>query len=391
MNRLCKIGKPVRYNPPVGLLEFMRQVGNPRLINMGAGVPDPAMLPQRTLMAAFAHANKKYGGAMWAYQTPEGHVGLREQIAMRLKKRGVKVSAKEIITTTGCTQALKLAISAVAGKGDVVACESPGYYNLLEQIYAVGAKVLPLPIDMNKGLLLPEVESLLRKHKPKCLVVCSSLSNPTGATLSLADRKRLLNVCRKLGVVIIEDDIYAELMDGCAPKPILSLADANDEVIKVTSFCKSASPGLRVGYIIAGKWFEQVAREKCNMDLHSSAVAEATLASFMEQGSFDEHLLKLRKFSQRRREIVREALAEYFPKGTQISNPAGGFLLWAELPFATNLKKWSQRAIEAGVSFAQGEVFLTAKAERACLRLNCVRAGEKDLVKGVRLMAEVLE
>jgi DNA-binding transcriptional MocR family regulator len=389
MNTLCKTDRPVRYNPPVGLLEFMRQVGNPGLINMAAGVPDPALLPQKALMAAFAHANKKYGATMWAYQTPEGHVGLREQIARRLKKRGVRVDGSQIILTNGCTQALKLAISAVAGKGDVVACESPGYYNLLEQIYEVGAKVLPLPIDMNQGLRLTSAEPLLKKFRPKCLVICSSLSNPTGATLSVRARKQLLELCRKLGIVIIEDDIYSELVDGGAPRPIFSYA-VNDQVILVSSFCKSASPGLRVGYILAGKWFEKVARMKCNMDLHCSVVSEATLASFLQLGSFDEHLLKLRRLSQERREIVRAALAEYFPVGTRISDPQGGFLVWAELPFKTDLKRWSQRTMMAGVSFAQGEAFLTVRAEKACLRLNCVRASERDLVKGVKLMANTL-
>ncbi|MDR0532654.1 MAG: PLP-dependent aminotransferase family protein [Verrucomicrobiales bacterium] len=390
MSTLDKIGKPVRYNPPVGLLEFMRQVGNPSLINMGAGVPDPALLPQKALMAAFSHANKKYGGSMWAYQTPEGHMGLRGQIAKRLAKRGVRIEAGSIILTSGCTQALKLAISAVAGKGDVVACESPGYYNLLEQIHEAGAKVLPLPIDMNKGLLLAEAEPLLRKYRPKCLVVCSSLSNPTGATLSQIARKELLKLCVKLGIVVIEDDIYAELVNDGAPKPILSHANANDQVIHVTSFCKSASPGLRVGYIVPGKWFEKVARMKCNTDLHSSVVSEAILASFLELGSFDRHLQKLRVLCQQRREIVRDGLARYFPKGTKVSNPQGGFLIWAELPFAVDLKAWAQRSIAAGVSFAQGEAFLTVQASNGCLRLNCVRAKKQDLIKGIRLMADCI-
>ncbi len=386
---LCATGRPVRYGPPTGLLEFMRQVEKPGLINLAAGVPSPSLLPVEELKQAFRSATALEGREMWAYQRPEGHAGLRGQIARNLVKRGVQAGPEDVLLTTGCTQALHLAISTLAGPGDLVACESPGYYNMLEQIHATGARVLPLPVDINSGLLLDVAEPLLKKHRPKCLVICSSLSNPTGGTLPPAKRKDLVRLCRELGIVVIEDDIYGELCDGGAPNPVRAYDDGS-HVIYVSSFCKSVSPGLRVGCMLPGKWFERVVRLKCNADLHSSVVTEATLCAFLQRGGLERHLSKLHAQCRRRRESVRRAVLQYFPAGTKVSDPQGGFLLWLELPHKLDSAAWSERAKSKGVSFARGEVFLTSPARRGCLRLNCARAEESDLEKGIRILAELL-
>ena len=384
---VCSTGKPVRYCPPSGLLEFMRQVEKPGLINMAAGVPSPDLLPVRELKQAFRAATAGEGRDMWAYQQPAGHAGLREQIAKRLRSRGVAGKGENIILTTGCTQALHLAISALVKPGDLVACESPGYYNMLEQIYQAGAKALPLPVDINSGILLDGAEGVLRRYRPKCLVVCSSLSNPTGATLPPAGRRSLVRLCAELGIVVIEDDIYGELCEGVVPKPVRAYGNS-EQVIYVTSFCKSVSPGLRVGCIVAGKWFETVSRLKCNSDLHSSVVSEATLCAFLKSGAFDRHLAVLRKNCRGRRKLVRDAVIRYFPEGTKVSDPQGGFLVWVELPFKLDSAAWAARTRAGNVSFARGEVFLTGAAARSCLRLNCARAAESDLENAVRILAE---
>ena len=386
---LCASGRPVRYLPSAGLLEFMRQVERPGLVNLAAGVPSPDLLPVADLKRAFRTATEEDGRTMWAYQRPEGHAVLRGRIAARLKRRGVKVQAADVILTNGCTQALHLAISVLAGPGAVVACESPGYYNMLEQIYSTGSRALPLPVDFNRGIHLEEAERLLRRHRPKCLVVCTTLSNPTGATMPQDRRRRLAVLCRELGIVLIEDDIYGELCDAGAPRPLRALDDGNN-VIYVSSFCKSVSPGLRVGYIVPGKWYDPVVRRKCNSDLHCSVVSESILSAFLGSGAFEKHLDVLRKKCARRRETVREAVLEYFPKGTLVSEPQGGFLLWAELPFKLDSLKWSERAVAAGVSFARGDVFLTAPPRRTCLRLNCARATEGDLEPGIRKLADLI-
>ena len=147
---------PHRFQHPWRLLDFMREAGDPRLINLAAGVPSPALLPTAQLESAFTLGVEKDGGAMFAYHEPEGDVALRNILAKRLRKRGVKARGSDFVVTTGCTQALQIALAVMCKPGDVVACECPVYYGLLELLSHFGLQVLPLPLfegDPLPGLL----------------------------------------------------------------------------------------------------------------------------------------------------------------------------------------------------------------------------------------------
>jgi DNA-binding transcriptional MocR family regulator len=381
--------RPRLYRPALGLVEMMRSVERPGWINLGAGVPSPKLLPVGELKKAFVRAGKESGLGMWAYQRPEGHEGLREALAGRLSRRGLKVGMEDILLTNGCTQALNLALALHARKGGVVACESPCYYNLLEQIHAVGAKSLALPMDPVQGLDARAIAPLLQKHRPECLVVCSTLSNPGCATLSVARRKALVKLCRELGIRLIEDDIYGELREGGALPPLRSFDDGTT-VTYVSSTCKSVAPGLRVGLMIPGDRFEEVVHRKCMSDLHCPTVTEATLASFMSTGAMDRHLARLHATCRRRREVLRGAVEAHFPVGTRISRPEGGFLLWVECPHWVDPVRLKAAAVARKVSYAPGEIFFNCPPGTTGMRLNAARAEESDLARGARLLGEAV-
>lgn len=382
--------KPVSLKIQSRLLDFMRQVGQSGLTNLAAGVPAPELLPVRDLERAFQRAGREVGPALWAYQTPEGHMPLRRTIAERLARRGAAVRGEDVLVTIGCTQALHLAIAALVKPGDLVACESPCYYNTLEQIEAAGGKALPLPVDPNRGIILSEAERLLKKYRPVCLVVCSSLSNPTGATIPEEDRPKLVRLCKKLNVKIIEDDIYAELIDGPLPPPLRAYDDGSN-VVYITSYCKSVSPGLRVGCAIGGKWMESMVEHKCMADLHGSLVSEGTLDAFLRSEACGRHLARLRKTCAQRRELARKAILASFPDGVKVSEPRGGFMLWVELPRKIDLKKLGQQALRQKVSFARGDAFACAVPARSSMRINCARAGEQDLVDGLKKLGQLVK
>ncbi|NJK93339.1 MAG: PLP-dependent aminotransferase family protein [Blastochloris sp.] len=373
----------------VGLLGFMRQVGQPGLINLAAGVPAAELLPVEGLKRAFRKATQELGRGMWVYQTPEGHGPLRETLAHRLRGRGVKLAGSDVLITTGCTQALHLAIRAVAGPGDVVACESPCYYNTLEQIAGVGARALPLPMSRERGLWLEEAEVLLKRHRPKAMVLCSTLSNPSGASIAPRDRRKWVEMARRLGVTIIEDDIYAELSDGRAPKPLRAYDDGST-VLYVTSYCKSVSPGLRVGCAVPGRWFESMVAMKCQADLHGSLLSEATLDAFLKSPDMEKHGERLKEVCRRKRAKARGVMEACFPEGTEISRSEGGFMLWVELPERRDLKAVSEKALRRGVSFARGEVFSCVAPQRSGMRINCAKVTEEELVRGLEILGECL-
>ena len=381
--------EPQTFRAAGRLIDFMRQADEPGLINLAAGVPGLDALPVEELRAAFVRGFEKEGAKMLAYHHPEGDRALREHLAERLNTRGASLRGEQLVTVTGCTQGLQLMLSVLVQPGDIVAVEAPAYYGLLELLSVAGVRVLPLPVADGAGIDPAQAEPLLARWKPRCLIVCTALSNPSGATVPEANRERLVAICRAHGVRLIEDDIYGELVDGGAPKTMLAWDDGST-VSYVTSFSKSVSPGLRVGVCVPGALHEDYAARKCQQDLHSATVSEVALREFLESGALDPHLTRLRERNRHRRTLALDAIARSFPTGTRVTPPRGGYMLWAELPRTLDLAAVRDAARAERIVFASGAVFFTQPPEKTCLRLNCAKATEAELVHGLTTLGAIL-
>ena len=381
--------EPLQFRAAARLVDFMRQADEPGLINLAAGVPGLDSLPAEALREAFARAFEHEGAKMFAYHHPEGDHGLRELLAARLNARGASVKGSQLVTVTGCTQGLSVLLSLLVQPGDIVACEAPAYYGMLELLSVAQVRVLPLPVTGGEGIDPAQAEALLARWKPRCLIVCTSLSNPSGATVPEANRERLVEICRENGVRLIEDDIYGELVDGGAPRTMLAYDDGAT-VSYVSSFSKSVSPGLRAGVCVPGTLHEEFAARKCQQDLHSSVVSEVALREFLEKDALDPHLARLRERNRRRRELALAAIQRSFPDGTRVTPPRGGYMLWAELPRAVDLATVRDAARRERVVFAAGSVFFTQPQASSCIRLNCAKADEPELVSGLEALGAIL-
>jgi DNA-binding transcriptional MocR family regulator len=384
--------EPFPFKAPARLVDFMRQADRPGLTNLAAGVPGLDALPFEALREAVLEMLEKDGASAFAYHHPEGDHTLRELLSNRLLQRSVSVDSNGIVVTTGCTQALQGMLSVLVQPGDIVACEAPAYYGLLELIAEAGARVLPIPVHPGQGLDLDAAAPLLARWKPKCLIVCTSLSNPSGATIPESERPRLVELCRTHGVRLIEDDIYAELVDGGAPKPCRAFDDGST-VSLVTSFSKSVSPGLRVGYCIPGTpaLHDAFAARKTQQDLHSSVVSEVILRRFILRGSLDPHLEWLRQRNRQRRAIALDAIGRSFPAGTSVANPCGGYMLWVSLPSQVDLAQVSQLALQQEVAFAASPVFYPRPPSgEPCMRINCAKADESALARGLEILGQLV-
>jgi DNA-binding transcriptional MocR family regulator len=367
----------------------MRQADEPGLINLAAGVPGLDTLPVDELQAAFQRAFVREGAKMFAYHHPEGDHALREQLAARLQARGAKVRGPQLITVTGCTQGVQLLISILIQPGDIVAVEAPAYYGMLEVLSQAGARVLPLPVTGPDGFDLDSTEALLARWKPRALIVCAALSNPSGATIPEEKRPRLVEICRAHGVRLIEDDIYGELIEDGVPRSLLAWDDGST-VSYVSSFSKTVSPGLRAGVCAPGTLYEDFAARKCQQDLHSAVVSEVALREFLAAGALDAHLDRLRIRNARRRALALEAIGRSFPKGTRVNPPRGGYMLWAELPRAFDLATVRNAARKERIVFGAGPVFFTEAQPTSSLRLNCAKASESELVGGLETLGAIL-
>jgi len=410
---------PFTFSPPGRLIDFMREAGEPGLINLAAGVPGTESLPAQQLSEALARGYAQDGAAMFAYHYPDGDARLRELLAERLRQRSAEVKGEQVLTVTGCQQGLQLMLDVLAQPGDIVACEVPTYYALLELIAVRGCRILPVPVRGPESVDLDEVDALLARWKPKCFFICTTLSNPTGATIPEANRPKLVEICRKHGVRIVEDDIYAKLVEGgpaekaagssgfesmpprggAAPleagashyiPPPLRAFDDGSTVSFVSSFSKSVSPGLRVGVCVPGTIYERVAERKVQQDMHSCVISETALRCFLEAGQLEPHLTALRERNRGRRALALAAIERAFPVGTTAWAQRGGYMVWAELPGLYDLGTVRERARQEHVVFAAGTVFFPTPTDRSYLRLNCAKASKQDLVRGLEILGGVL-
>ncbi|MCX6977032.1 MAG: PLP-dependent aminotransferase family protein [Verrucomicrobia bacterium] len=382
--------EPQLFQAKGRLIDFMRQADQGGLINLAAGVPSLDGLPVEGLRAAMERGWERDGARMYGYHHPEGDPRLRDLLASRIQARGAGVSGSGIVTVTGCTQGLQILLSILVQPGDVVAVESPAYYGLLELLSVAGVRVLPLEVRSAEGIDLDAAEELFAQWKPRCLIVCGALSNPSGATIEDGDRERLVGICREHGVRLIEDDIYGELVDGVVPRSFLSWDDGS-VVSYVTSFSKTVAPGLRVGFCVPGTLHEEYAARKCQQDLHSAVPTEVILREFLEAGEFDPHLERLRAGYMARRGLALAVMAATFPAGIRVTPPRGGYMLWVELPRVVDLEWLRIKAAQARVVFAGGEVFFVKSPGKTFLRLNCAKVSEAELVEGLTILGSILK
>ena len=381
---------PYAFRPRGRLLDFMRQVGNPDLINLAAGLPSTECVPKAALQEAFAETLRTNADEALGYHTPDGDLKLREILVDRFQRRGIRTAVDQMIITTGCTQALHGMIRLLTQPGDVVACEAPAYYATLEILGDLGIRVLPISVRDNEGIDLELTRTLFRRFRPALFVICSTLSNPSGSTLSNEARIELVKICQDSGTRILEDEIYGELSEIPDLKPIRAYDDGST-VAYVTSFSKSVAPGLRIGVCLPGTDSDSFALLKCQQDMHSATLCEVAFRNYLERNQLDRHLEFLRGFNRRRRELAIRVIHQSFPGSTRVWEPAGGFMLWAELPAGIDIEWVYQQAMEMKVAFCRGAVFFTSENEHVgAMRLNCSRPTESALVKGLTILGQIM-
>jgi DNA-binding transcriptional MocR family regulator len=381
---------PFAFRPRGRLLDIMRQVGNPDLINLAAGLPSTECVPKAALEQAFADTLRANADEALGYHTPDGDLRLREILVDRFQRRGIQTSVEKMIITTGCTQALHGMIRLLAKPGEVVACEAPAYYATLEILGDLGVRILPIPVRESEGIDLDLVRTLFRRFRPTLFVICSTLSNPSGSTLSNEARIGLLQICQESGTRILEDEIYGELSEIPDLKPIRAFDDGST-VAYVTSFSKSVAPGLRIGVCLPGIDSDPFALLKCQQDMHSATLCEVAFRSYLERNELDQHLEFLRTFNRKRRELGIRIIHQFFPAATRVWEPAGGFMLWVEIPTGIDIERVYQQAMEMKVAFCRGAVFFTSENEHVgAMRLNCSRPNEVALVEGLKILGQIM-
>ena len=346
-------------------------VNNPDLVPLGIANPcmakPAAKALHRTMKRIMARAEERSIG----YASTLGEPLLRRQIAYHyLDTIGVKVEPNEICITNGGQEALLLALSAVAGPGDVVAVETPTYHGMLELIDSLGMLAVEVETCPEEGVTLSALEQTLKKHPVKACMFSTTLGNPLGVTMPQKDRLRLVKLLEKYDVALVEDDVYGDLMfDGSRPVPAQFLG-SKARILTCGSFSKTASPGYRIGWTVSGEYTDDIARLKRAFSCSSGLLQQLTLAEFMASGDYVRHLKALRPELKRNSERMLALVSEHFPPSTRTSKPVGGSVLWLELPQNVDAEQLFDDAVQAGISIAPGQIFSPCACYSNFIRLS---------------------
>ncbi len=323
------------------------------------------------------------------YDSPAGDAGLRSQLSIHQARRGWRVESDELCITSGTQQGLFLALMASCQPGDIVAVESPGFYGVLQLLETLGLQVIEVPSSVNHGMDMEALETMLQRWPIRACVVAPAFSTPSGALMPIDRQRRLLDLAERHDVVVIEDDIYADTALGEIPAPLKAL-DTSGRVILCSSFSKSVSRDLRIGWICGGRWHQQIQQLKVVTQLANSRFLQQGVAHFMAEGGFAAHLRRQRQVLQRRRDQLMMSLNEWPIQPMTISRPLGGLSIWLELPEAVNTLNAYSEALRQGIVITPGPLFSISGRYANCLRLSFAHPWNKQRLQALARLKTLL-
>lgn len=371
--------------------QVFRQAGEEGKIPLGAGVPNAGLLPIDRLSRFLAGAIRDKPIHLGRYGGCSGHPEYIRQLARRFGMHDCVIPTNEIIATVGAMESLNLAIRAVTKPGDVVAVESPCYFGILEILESLGLKALPVPSTCENGISLELLADGIEQHPVKAVALVPTFSNPNGSCLSEAKRVQLLELLAEYDLPLIEDDLYGDLQfAGERVRPVKAF-DTESRVIYCGSFSKCLSPGLRIGWIAAGRYTERVKRLKFISTLTTPVINQIAIARFLEGGAMDRHLRSLRAALETQVAQVAEHILQAFPEGTAISQPKGGFFLWVQLPEGVDALELFQLADADGIHIAPGQIFCPHANIPNRIRLSCGYPCDQRIQSGILRLGELVQ
>ncbi|MBU3722528.1 aspartate aminotransferase [Limnohabitans sp. Hippo4] len=380
--------------------ELFKLLGKPGIISFAGGFPDSAMFDVEGIREASSQALSQEPGAALQYGATEGYGPLREQLAHFMAQKGATgLAADQLIVTTGSQQALDLLGKTMISPGDKVIVEGPTFLATIQCFRLYGAELISAPVD-GEGVDTVALEKLIAEHRPKFVYVIPTFGNPTGALLSLARRKKLLELAVKYQTLMVEDDPYGDLYFNEAPPPSLLALSAQvpgsrDWLVHCGSLSKVLSPGLRVGWMIApSELLSRAVMCKQFSDAHTSTFAQATAAHYLKAGRMPATLDKVRKVYAGRAQTMCDALRKDLGNAISFVQPQGGLFVWAHLTGANGNvndgNTFAKMAIDQGVAFVPGAPFYCQNPDHSTLRLSFATVGEDKILEGVARLKQAM-
>jgi DNA-binding transcriptional MocR family regulator len=352
------------------VLSTLRSIRADGAVPLGSPYADPSRYPsQRVSQYANAIARRH---REWSVMNdlPPGNPQLIRQIARRHLENGLAVDPGEIIVTVGATEAINLCLQAVARPGDTIAVESPTYYAMLHAIERMGMRAVEVPTDPKHGIDIAALEKVIKEQKIAACMVMPNFQNPLGFQMSDERKRELVELLARHEIPAIENDVYNELYYGDSHPTSLKSFDTKGLVLHCASFSKSLTAAYRIGWALPGRYTPQVEKLKFLNTLATSSLPQLAIAEYLQNDGYDAHLRKVRKAYAQQARIMAAAVLRFFPAGTRVSDPMGGYVLWVELPGKIEAMALYARALEEGITIGPGNMFSARGSFNHFIRLN---------------------
>ncbi|MDD2310398.1 MAG: PLP-dependent aminotransferase family protein [Desulfuromonadaceae bacterium] len=368
--------------------QVMRNMMRPDLLPLGSAIPSAQNLPIDKLNRIMASELRRCGDDAVIYQMPLGYERLRVQIARRALVAGISSGPDDILVTSGCVEAVLLALRATCHAGDTIAVESPFYFNFMQMIAELGLKALEIPSTPRDGISIEALRYAIEQNSITACLVITNFSNPLGSLMPDERKRELVELLASHEIPLIEDDIYGDLAFSNERPSAAKSFDRSGLVIYCSSFTKTLAPGYRIGWAIGGRFQAKMERLKLMMNIASSSPPQLALAEFLANGGYDHHLRSIRKIHARNISQMADAVAHYFPEGTRMTHPTGGFILWVEMPVGINAMQLYHLALERGISIVPGPLFSLANKYGNYIRLSAA-VWDDRIEQGIKTLGEL--
>ncbi len=372
-------------------MRVIQDSGNPSLIQFGAALPDPELLPFSKMSMHLSSVSKdlRYVNL---YGNPEGVEELRVQISKKSLMTGTPVQPDDIIITNGCMEGIYIALSAICSPGDLVAVESPVYFYLFKTFHSLGLRLIEIPTHRKHGVSIEALRLALEHHPVKACLFITNFNNPLGHYMPEENKRELAELLAEKNIPLIEDDTWGDMyFTDKRPRTVRSF-DRSGNVILCSSFSKIIGPSFRIGWVSPGKWMKEMRDIKLSLNVGTSVLPQLAVSRLLATGGY-EHILRTQRkaYSQKMKALV-TSVRRHFPKGTRVSEPAGGFVLWVEMPHGIDSVELYHLALNKGISIAPGTICSMSRSFTNCIRLNsaCWRDDNEVAVKTLGDIASAL-
>jgi DNA-binding transcriptional MocR family regulator len=373
--------------------DHLAMVGAPCEVGLDLAAGESSLYPIDRFSILFRRFAYRHPNLIGTHVRGMGHADLRREIVRQAMQYACELDPEEVVVTNGCCEALNLALRAVTRPGDVIAVESPTYFALLRMLRTLELTPLHIPCLPGTGMDLGALKSALERIPVKCVVTIANANNPVGSVAPDAAKAELVRLLQEQDIPLIEDDIYGDVCFGdVRPRPVRAL-DTQGNVLLCSAFSKSLCPGLRLGWIAAGRFTERVKALKYTTSMGTAELQQVVVAEMLSSGGYTLHLRRLRKDLQQQQRLLRDAVSRYFPEGTELSSPAGGFVLWARLPpfegVSASTRAMFEQARTEGIGFTPGHLFGRGDAYDDCLRLNAGYRWTQKIESALKRLGEI--